>query len=79
MTNRKITWSKTALKQLEAAVKYIAEDSIQNAGKVKQEVLEKVERLSFHPEIYLPINTKQITMVVTELLNCTDIGLHIVC
>ena len=42
MANRKITWSKTALKQFEAAINYIAEDSIQNAEKVRKEILEEI-------------------------------------
>jgi len=54
MANRKITWSKSALKQFEAAINYIAEDSIQNAEKVRKEILEKIERLIAHPEIYSP-------------------------
>ena len=52
MANRKITWAKTALKQFEAAINYIAEDSIQNAEKVRKEILEKIEKLRVNPEIY---------------------------
>jgi len=55
MANRKIIWSKSALKQFEAAINYIAEDSIQNAEKVRKEILEKIERLIAHPEIYSPM------------------------
>jgi len=54
MANRKITWSKSALKQFEAAINYIAEDSIQNAEKVRKEILEKIEKLISYPEIYSP-------------------------
>ncbi len=54
MINRKITWSKTASKQLEAAIKYIAKNSVQNAEKVKKEIFEKVEKLMLQPEIYSP-------------------------
>lgn len=51
MANRKIVWSKTALKQFEAAINYIGEDSIQNAEKVRREILEKIENIT-NPEIY---------------------------
>jgi len=54
MANRKITWSKSALRQFETAMNYIAEDSIQNAEKVRKEILEKIETLIAHPEIYSP-------------------------
>jgi plasmid stabilization system protein ParE len=54
MTNKKIIWSKVAAKQFEVAIKYIAADSIQNAEKVRKEILEKIERLILHPEIYSP-------------------------
>ncbi|MBV9961553.1 MAG: type II toxin-antitoxin system RelE/ParE family toxin [Parafilimonas sp.] len=52
MTNKKITWSKVAAKQFEAGIRYIAADSIQNAEKVRNEILEKVEKLILHPEVY---------------------------
>ena len=52
MSNRKIIWSKTALKQFEFAINYIAEDSIQNAEKVRTEILEKIEKLVLNPEMY---------------------------
>ena len=52
MANRKITWSKTALRQFEFAINYIADDSIQNAAKVRTEILDKIEKLLTHPEMY---------------------------
>ena len=52
MANRKIVWSKTALKQFEAAINYIGEDSIQNAEKVRREILEKIQNITANPEIY---------------------------
>jgi plasmid stabilization system protein ParE len=54
MADRKITWSKTALKQFEAAIVYISSDSIQNAEKVRREILEKIDRLIFYPETNTP-------------------------
>jgi plasmid stabilization system protein ParE len=52
MGNRKIVWPKTALKQFEVAINYIAEDSIQNAENVRKEILEKIENIISNPEIY---------------------------
>ena len=52
MANRKITWAKTALKQFEVAINYIAEDSIQNAEKVRKEILDKIQKIITHPEAY---------------------------
>lgn len=52
MGNRKITWSKIALKQFEAVINYISEDSIQNAEKVRKEILEKIQNITANPEIY---------------------------
>ncbi len=51
MAKWKITWSKTALKQFEDAINYIAEVSIQNAEKVRREILEKIENITNNPEI----------------------------
>jgi len=77
MANRKITWSKSALKQFEAAINYIAEDSIQNAEKVRKEILEKIEKVTLYPEIHSPDKYKLTMMAVTELLNCIVIELPI--
>ena len=52
MANSKIVWSITALKQFEAAINYIGEDSIQNAEKVRREILEKIQNITANPEIY---------------------------
>ena len=50
MPNRKISWDKAALLQFGRAIDYIAKDSIQNAEKVRAEILEKIGNLSDHPE-----------------------------
>jgi plasmid stabilization system protein ParE len=52
MESKKIIWSATALKQFKTAINYIAEDSVQNAEKVRIEILKKIEKLSLHPEFY---------------------------
>lgn len=54
MKKRKISWDKQALKYFQAGIKYIREDSPQNADKVKKEILEKISELSERPEIHNP-------------------------
>ncbi|WP_238386440.1 type II toxin-antitoxin system RelE/ParE family toxin [Chitinophaga rupis] len=54
MANRNIVWGKVAFQQFNAAIEYISEDSVQNAEKVRAEILERIGRLSGHPEIYPP-------------------------
>lgn len=54
MADRVITWSKTSLRQFEAAINYISLDSIQNAQKVRLDILNRINQLPAHPEIYTP-------------------------
>ena len=54
MQNKPIIWSHTAIKQLASAIEYIAEDSIQNAAKVRTAILEKIEALPKNPEQFPP-------------------------
>ncbi|MBX9783187.1 MAG: type II toxin-antitoxin system RelE/ParE family toxin [Chitinophagaceae bacterium] len=46
MVRRKVTWTKLALRQLTAAIKYIRKHSPQNADSVKQRILNKVDELA---------------------------------
>jgi plasmid stabilization system protein ParE len=46
MSKRKITWGKRATLELNAAIKYIRQDSEQNAEKVKARILNKINELS---------------------------------
>jgi plasmid stabilization system protein ParE len=46
MAKRKITWTKNATRQFKAAIKFIREDSEQNAEKVKETILDKINGLS---------------------------------
>jgi plasmid stabilization system protein ParE len=46
MAKRKVTWTKRATRQLNAAIKYIRQDSDQNADTVKEKILEKVNELA---------------------------------
>jgi plasmid stabilization system protein ParE len=46
MAARKVTWTKRATRQLAAAIKYIRQDSHQNAEKVKARILAKINQLA---------------------------------
>jgi plasmid stabilization system protein ParE len=59
MANRKISWDKAALVQFAAAIKYIEKDSLQNAEKVRQDILEKISQLLVHPSIHPPDKYKK--------------------
>ncbi len=54
MNKRKITWDKQALNYFRESIRYIRQDSSQNADKVKKEILEKINELSKRPEIHNP-------------------------
>ena len=49
-----IKWNRGALNQLIKAIEYIQEDSLQNAEKVKDEILLEITALTTHPEKYPP-------------------------
>ena len=59
MKSRIINWDSAAIKQFNKAIQYIAEDSLQNAQKVKKGISEKIEKIITHPEIYSPDKFKQ--------------------
>lgn len=46
MSKRKVTWTKKAIVQFNAAIEYIRKDSEQNADKVKEKILSKIGQLS---------------------------------
>jgi plasmid stabilization system protein ParE len=46
MTKRKVTWGKIAARDFNAAIKYIRKDSEQNADKVKEVILNKINGLT---------------------------------
>ena len=46
MTKRKVTWGKLAAREFNAAIKYIRKDSEQNADKVKEIILNKINGLA---------------------------------
>jgi hypothetical protein len=45
MQKRKVIWTKQAVKQFNAAIKFIRKDSEQNAFKVKETILNKINGL----------------------------------
>lgn len=45
MARRKVTWGKRAIREFNAAIKYIRQDSEQNADKVKERILNKIKEL----------------------------------
>jgi plasmid stabilization system protein ParE len=49
---RKVIWPPTAQKQLTKAYEYILSRSVQNAEKVKQDILASTRRLPANPEIH---------------------------
>ena len=52
MSKRKITWTKRATRQLNAAIEYIRQDSDQNADKVKAGILDKVSQLANDKKVH---------------------------
>ena len=46
MKKRRVTWTKHAFRQFNAAIKFIRKDSEQNADKVKEILLDKINGLS---------------------------------
>ena len=54
MANRKISWDIGALKEFEQGIDYIAGSSVQNAEKVRQEIVNRIEQLLDNPERHAP-------------------------
>ena len=52
MANRAISWTKTAVKQFERAIEYIASDSIQNAEKISIDISKQLEKTLENPEFF---------------------------
>ena len=49
-----IIWSATAIKQVSKAIEYIRQDSVQNAGKFNNKLLNKLELVVNNPGICAP-------------------------
>ena len=59
MAVRVIVWDKPALLQFKNAIRYIFKKSVQNSEKVMNEILEKIDGLSAHPEKFPPDKYKK--------------------
>lgn len=59
MKKRSVRWDKPALDYFHHTISYIRKDSIQNAEKVKDDILRKTSELAIRPEIHAPDKNKQ--------------------
>ncbi len=59
LKQRKICWDKPALIYFGEAIRFIRKDSVQNADKVKTELLASIRVLSQRPEIHAPDKYKE--------------------
>jgi plasmid stabilization system protein ParE len=59
LKKRKIRWDRPALIYFSEAIRYIRKDSVQNAEKVKTELLASIRELSHQPEIHAPDKYKE--------------------
>jgi plasmid stabilization system protein ParE len=59
MAGNRISWSKTATRQFEAAIRYIALDSVVNAEKVSEDILNELVKALKNPEFFPPDKFKQ--------------------
>jgi plasmid stabilization system protein ParE len=50
--HKKIKWDKSATNNFNSAISYIREDSIKNANRVKENLLEKINNIKDNPEKY---------------------------
>ena len=74
MAARVIVWDKPALLQFKNAIGYIFKKSVQNSEKVMNEIMEKIDGLSAHPEKFPPDKYKKTMPVITGHLNCIVSG-----
>jgi plasmid stabilization system protein ParE len=54
MVKKRVVWDEFALTALKEAYTYIRKDSLQQAEKVKQEIIASTKALADHPEKYPP-------------------------
>ena len=59
MPVRVIKWDEEAVAAFKAAIAYIRKRSPQNADSVKQDILQKIDSLATHPEMYPPDKWKE--------------------
>ena len=51
---KKVVWDEVAISALKDAYTYIKSDSLQQAEKVKQEIIQSTKKLSDYPEMHPP-------------------------
>jgi plasmid stabilization system protein ParE len=54
MANKRIDWARRAFEQFESALRYIAIMSPQNAEKVRQDLINEIEKTAKQPEFHPP-------------------------
>jgi plasmid stabilization system protein ParE len=59
MANRTVSWTKTAVKQFETLIAYIASGSITNAEKVSADIIKQLNKAIKNPEFFPPDKYKQ--------------------
>jgi len=77
MAIRKVSWTKTAVKQFNNAINYIPEDFAKQAEKVKQIILNKVNKLSNDNIVNRQDQYKKIMMEITCFSKFCIAVLHI--
>ena len=65
MGNKSIFWTKSAIKQFETAISFIASGSSVSAEKVSSAILKELNKTSKNAEFFAPDKYKKIMMVVT--------------
>jgi plasmid stabilization system protein ParE len=74
MVKKKVVWDESAQSALKEAYDRIKQNSLQQAEKVKLEIIAATKKLSDHPEMYPRINTEQIKTFASALLKNTVIA-----
>jgi plasmid stabilization system protein ParE len=59
MKKRSVRWDKPALEYFRDSISYIRKDSVQNAEKVKEDILGKIRNLAIRPEVHHPDKHKE--------------------
>jgi hypothetical protein len=75
MGKREVTWGKRAAREFNAAIKYIRKDSEQNADKVKEVMLNKINALADDRVVHRKDPYKKIMMGIFYTSRYCDTGL----
>ena len=69
MKNRKVIWGKRATVEFNKAIKYIRKHSEQNADKVREKILDKINALADKSVVHRKDPYKKIMMEIIYTLN----------